>query len=139
MALLAVVARVTPWKPWPVIRTIIIFLLALGMGLVALLNLSEDKLETYLNTPWLLPTLCIAWAVVLVLTHIRHDAPTMFFKKHGPIPLRRGSREGKTSHESEHAQPMVSNMDSSTSYSGAAGMPYEYQPAPQSRPNNDYV
>ncbi|PTB40264.1 uncharacterized protein TrAFT101_004682 [Trichoderma asperellum] len=138
MCLLAVVARVTPWKPWPVIRTIIIFLLALGMGLVALLNLNNDKLSAYLNTPWLLPTLCIAWAVVLFLTHIRHDAP-VFFKRHGPIPMRRGSREDKMSHESEHTQPMVSNMDGSTSYSGAAGMPYEYQPAPQTHPNNDYV
>lgn len=138
MCLLAVVARITPWKPWPIIRTIIIFLLALGMGLVALLNLNNDKLSAYLNTPWLLPTLCIAWAVVLVLTHIRHDAP-MFFKRHGPIPMRRGSREGKTSHESENAQPMVSSMGGPTSYSGAAGMPYEYQPAPQPHPNNDYV
>ncbi|RFU75351.1 hypothetical protein TARUN_6897 [Trichoderma arundinaceum] len=131
MVILSVVARVTPWKPWPVIRTIIYLLLALAMGLLALLNLNEDKLESYLNTPWLLPTLCIAWTVVLILTHIRHDAP-LFFRKHGPLPLRRGSRENKSSDESEHAQPMVANMAEPTSYSGAAGMPYDYRPAPSS-------
>ncbi|PON22882.1 hypothetical protein TGAM01_v208137 [Trichoderma gamsii] len=138
MTLLAVVARVTPWKPWPVIRTIIIFLLALGMGLVALLRTNDDKLNAYLDTPWLLPTLCIAWGVVLILTHVPHDAP-IFFKRHGPIPMRRRSREDKTSSESEHAQPMVSNMQGPTSYSGASGMPYEYRPAPQPPHNNDYV
>lgn len=138
MTLLAVVARVTPWKPWPVIRTILIFLLALGMALVALLRLNDDRLNTYLDTPWLLPTLCLAWAAVLVLTHVPHDAP-IFFKRHGPIPMRRRSREDKTSLESEHAQPMVSNMEGSTSCSGATGMPYEYRPAPQPHANNDYV
>jgi hypothetical protein len=138
MTILAVVARVTPWKPWPVIRTILILLLALGMGLVALLRLNEDSLDTYLNTAWLLPTLCIAWGVVLVLTHIRHDTP-FFFKRHGPNPMRRRSREGKVSSESEHGQPMVGNLGGPTSYSGVSGMPYEYQPAPQPHPNNDYV
>lgn len=138
MVLLAVVARVTPWKPWPVIRTIVIFLLALGMALVALLRLNDDRLSAFLTTPWLLPTLCLAWAAVLVLTHVPHDAP-VFFKRHGPIPMHRRSREDKMSSESEHAQPMVSNMDGSTSYTGATGMPYEYRPAPQPHPGNDYV
>lgn len=138
MTLLAIVARVTPWKPWPVIRTILVLLLALGMGLVALLRLNENRLTAYLATPWLLPTLCIAWGLVLVLTHIPHDAP-LFFKRHGPIPMRRRSREDKLSLESEHAQPMVTNMEESTSYSGATGMPYEYRPAPQPHLRNDYV
>ncbi|KAH6608302.1 hypothetical protein Trco_004615 [Trichoderma cornu-damae] len=81
---------------WPMIRTIIYLLLALAMGLVALLNLNEEKLESYLNTPWLLPTLCIVWALVLLHTRIHHDAP-LFFSKHSPMPLRRGSREAKSS------------------------------------------
>lgn len=138
MVLLSIVARVTPWKPWPVIRSIVYLLLALGMSLVALLNLNEDKLDTFLNTPWLLPTLCIAWILVLLLTHIHHHAP-LFFKKHTPIPLRRGSNDVKSSNNSEHAQPMVSNMEGSTSYAGAGGVPYDYRPAPQTQQGNDYV
>ncbi|KAK1239312.1 hypothetical protein MKX07_008800 [Trichoderma sp. CBMAI-0711] len=138
MVLLSVVARVTPWKPWHVIRTIIYFLLALGMALTALLNLNSDQLDRYLSTPWLLPTLCIAWGIVLLLTHIRRDTP-LFFKDGSPRPLRRGTNQSESNNDSEHAQPMVSNIDGSTSYSGAAGMPYGYQPAPQSQPGHDYV
>jgi hypothetical protein len=108
------------------------------MGLVALLNFNENDMDTFLNTPWLLPTLCIAWAIVLVLTHIRRETP-LFFNKHSPMPLRRGSREGKSSQESEHGQPMVANLEGSTSYSGAEVMPYAYQPAPQPHAGNDYV
>ncbi|TFA98417.1 hypothetical protein CCMA1212_009865 [Trichoderma ghanense] len=138
MVLLSVVARVTPWKPWHVIRTVIYFLLALGMALTALLNLNSDQLDRYLSTPWLLPTLCIAWAIVLLLTHIRRDTP-LFFKGGSPRPLRRGTNQSESNNDSEHAQPMVSNMEGSTSYSGAAGMPYEYHPAPQSQPGHEYV
>ncbi|EHK16258.1 uncharacterized protein TRIVIDRAFT_164235, partial [Trichoderma virens Gv29-8] len=138
MVLLSIVARVTPWKPWPVIRSIVYFLLALGMGLVALLNLNEDKLDTYLSTPWLLPTLCIAWTVVLLLTHIHHDIP-LFFNRRSPVPGRRGSNGSKSNSDSEHAQPMVSNMEGATSYTGASGTPYGYQPAPQPHPGSEYV
>ncbi|KAL6817573.1 hypothetical protein V8C40DRAFT_76136 [Trichoderma camerunense] len=137
MVLLSIIARVTPWKPWPVIRSIIYLLLALGMGLVALLNLSDDKLNTFLNTPWLLPTLCIAWTVVLLLTHIHHDIP-LFFNRRSPRPGRRDTMETKSNNDSEHAQPMVHNMDDSTSYAGA-GMHHGYQPAPQAQHGSEYV
>ncbi|KAL7943644.1 hypothetical protein V8C42DRAFT_346567 [Trichoderma barbatum] len=138
MVLLSIVARVTPWKPWPVIRTIIYFLLSLGIGLVALLNFNADELMTYLFGPWLLPTICIAWTVVLILTHI-HEGPPLFFKRRSPIPTRRGSNGSKSNSDSEHAQPMVSNMEGSTSYTGTTGTPYEYRPTPQPQSGNDYV
>ncbi|KAL6792179.1 hypothetical protein GGI42DRAFT_364747 [Trichoderma sp. SZMC 28013] len=137
MVILSIIARVTPWKPWPVIRSIIYMLLALGMGLVALLNLSEDKLSAFLYTPWLLPTLCIAWTVVLLLTHIHHDIP-LFFNRRSPHPGRRESSGSKSNNDSEHAQPMVTNMHDSTSYTGA-GMHHGYQPAPQTQHGGDYV
>ncbi|KAH0523048.1 hypothetical protein TsFJ059_008102 [Trichoderma semiorbis] len=137
MVLLSIIARVTPWKPWPVIRSIIYLLLALGMGLVALLNLNDDKLSAFLNTPWLLPTLCIAWTVVLLLTHIHHDIP-LFFNRRSPRPGRRDTMETKSNNDSEHAQPMVHNMDDSTSYAGT-GMHHGYQPAPQAQHGSEYV
>ncbi|KAL7905093.1 hypothetical protein GGI35DRAFT_489308 [Trichoderma velutinum] len=137
MVLLSIIARVTPWKPWPVIRTIVYFLLALGMGLVALLNLNEDKLSAYLNTPWLLPTLCIAWTVVLLLTHIHHNIP-LFFNRRSPRPGRRDTSGSKASNDSEHAQPMVTNMDDSTAYTGA-GTHHGYRPAPQTQHGGEYV
>ncbi|KAL7904004.1 hypothetical protein GGI35DRAFT_490891 [Trichoderma velutinum] len=102
----------------------------LGTGLVALLNLIDDKRTTYLVSPWLLPTICIVWTVVLVLTHI-HEGPPLF-KKRSLAPGHRGYNGYRPKNYSEHAQPMVSNMESSNSYTGSSGMPYGYQPAPQS-------
>lgn len=75
MVVLSIISHIRPWRPWPLARTIINILLALGMGLVATLYYSDDHLLIYLYSPWLLPTICIVWFTVLVLTHI-HNAPS---------------------------------------------------------------
>jgi hypothetical protein len=93
MTLLTIVSRQTPWKPWPIVRTIINGLLAVGVGLVSLLVLSLDWLGDYLNTPWLLPTICLVWLIVLLLTHT-HSAPPLFFKRSTTFPRHRATRVG---------------------------------------------
>lgn len=75
MVVLAILSQVRPWRPWPLARAIINMLLAVGMGLVATLYYSTDNLENYLVSPWLLPTICLVWFTVLVLTHV-HNAPS---------------------------------------------------------------
>ncbi|KFH43697.1 hypothetical protein ACRE_055110 [Hapsidospora chrysogenum ATCC 11550] len=75
MVVLAILSQVRPWRPWPLARAIINMLLAVGLGLVATLYYSTDKLENYLVSPWLLPTICLVWFTVLVLTHV-HNAPS---------------------------------------------------------------
>ncbi|KAG5921727.1 hypothetical protein E4U53_003767 [Claviceps sorghi] len=83
MSALSIVARRTPWKPWPIIRLVILVLLAIGTGLVSLLwfdgppsdGPEDDSTETdrclqYLATPWVLLTIFIVYTVALVLTHI---------------------------------------------------------------------
>jgi hypothetical protein len=75
MVMFTIISRIRPWRPWPLARTIINMLFAVGMGLVATLYYSGNSLENYLNSPWLLPTICLVWFAVLVLTHI-HNAPS---------------------------------------------------------------
>ncbi|KAG5915615.1 hypothetical protein E4U42_007965 [Claviceps africana] len=83
MAVLSIVARRTPWKPWPIIRLVILVLLAIGTGLVSLLWFDgppsdgpqdapprTDRCLEYLATPWVLLTIFIVYTVVLILTHI---------------------------------------------------------------------
>ncbi|KAG5981132.1 hypothetical protein E4U55_003268, partial [Claviceps digitariae] len=83
MATLSIVARMTPWKPWPIIRLVILFLLAIGTGLVSLLWFDDltpeeeaddearvDRCLQYLATPWVLITIFVVYTVVLILTHI---------------------------------------------------------------------
>ncbi|KAM4066432.1 Low temperature requirement A [Hirsutella rhossiliensis] len=70
MMFLAIIARTTPLKPWPIIRLTIIFLLALGTSLTALLFYSPQKAFDFLQTLWVLPVITFVWAIVLVVTHI---------------------------------------------------------------------
>ncbi|KAK2589928.1 hypothetical protein QQS21_012391 [Conoideocrella luteorostrata] len=83
MAVLSVVSRTTRWKPWPIIRLVILIILAIGTGLVSLLWYAGptaeqvendvgavDRCLSYLETPWVLITIFVVYTVVLVLTHI---------------------------------------------------------------------
>lgn len=57
-------------KVWPIVRAVTIFLLALGVGLVALLYYQPAKLADFINSPWVIPAITFVWTVILVLTHI---------------------------------------------------------------------
>ncbi|KAK9442403.1 Low temperature requirement A [Metarhizium brunneum] len=70
MVLLTIVARTTPFKPWPIARLAIILLLGLGTGLVATLWYDDQKLGVFLATPWVLPTITFVWAAIFILTHL---------------------------------------------------------------------
>ncbi|KAI9158282.1 hypothetical protein HJFPF1_06274 [Paramyrothecium foliicola] len=75
MTILSAITRKTRWKTWPIIRTTINLLLSIGIGLVALLDYDVEKRDSYLASPWLLPTICITQFVMLMLTHVRSDGP----------------------------------------------------------------
>ncbi|POR37941.1 Uncharacterized protein TPAR_01861 [Tolypocladium paradoxum] len=84
MIMLTLVARTTPLKSWPIIRLVIIFLLALGMSLTALLWFDINRCNEFLRTPWVLPTITLVWTIVLVITHINREGIkriTHFFKR----------------------------------------------------------
>ncbi|EXU96235.1 hypothetical protein X797_010735 [Metarhizium robertsii] len=70
MVLLTIIARTTPFKPWPIARLAIILLLGLGTGLVATLWYDDEKLGVFLGTPWVLPTITFVWAAIFILTHL---------------------------------------------------------------------
>ncbi|PHH90042.1 hypothetical protein CDD83_4668 [Cordyceps sp. RAO-2017] len=73
LATLLIILRTLPRKVWPLIRLAIIYALALGTGLVALLWFNETLLEAFLTGPWVLPTLTLVWGTMLVLTHINGE------------------------------------------------------------------
>jgi hypothetical protein len=108
MAIMSIISRTTRWKPWPIIRLIILVILALGTGLVSILWFTSPAAEDedadlqvgeagdacfrYISTPWVLLTIFIVYTVVLVLTHIgghgehsKHAPRNLFsFKKTRP-------------------------------------------------------
>ncbi|KAI1855823.1 hypothetical protein JX265_012086 [Neoarthrinium moseri] len=66
------------WSTFVMFRTALFFLMGLGLSLVSLLARSSTHGLTYLLTPWLLPTICIVFFVVLLLTHLPHPPPLFF-------------------------------------------------------------
>lgn len=87
MIILAIVARTSRFKTWPIIRLTILFLLALGTSLTALLYFNSTEAFSFLLTLWVLPTITFVWAIVLVMTHINGDN----FRRHVPLFTRRES------------------------------------------------
>ncbi|PHH70531.1 hypothetical protein CDD80_5951 [Ophiocordyceps camponoti-rufipedis] len=70
MIALAILARTTPFKTWPIIRLAIISGLALGTGMTSILFFNHDRVFKFLLSPWVLPTLAFVWTVTIILTHI---------------------------------------------------------------------
>lgn len=70
MIMLTIIARTTPFKVWPIVRLIIIFLLAIGTGLVATLWYNAGRLDTFLSSAWVMPIITLVWVVIAILTHI---------------------------------------------------------------------
>lgn len=81
MVVLTVLARTTPLKRWPVVRLVIILLLALGIGLTATLFFNEMAIFTLLESPWVMPPITLAWTVALILTHVNGEG----VKRHAHI------------------------------------------------------
>ncbi|CAH0023770.1 unnamed protein product [Clonostachys rhizophaga] len=70
MVLLTIVARTRRYTAWQIARLIIVSALGLGVGLTATLWFNDDRFEDFLGRSWVLPTVTIVWAVILIITHI---------------------------------------------------------------------
>ncbi|PFH62850.1 hypothetical protein XA68_11631 [Ophiocordyceps unilateralis] len=73
MIALAILARTTPIKTWPIIRLVIIACLALGLGLTSILFFNQSRVFTFLLSPWVLPTIALVWTATIILTHVNGE------------------------------------------------------------------
>ncbi|KAH7160951.1 hypothetical protein EDB81DRAFT_332783 [Dactylonectria macrodidyma] len=80
MTLLTIVARTKSWSKWGIFRTGIFLALGVGLSLVSTIHFNQTAAYNYKNSPWLLPTICLVWFLVLAITHIRNPPP-LFFKR----------------------------------------------------------
>lgn len=74
MTLLTIATHIAPWRPWSIIRTIIMVLISIGLGSVSAIYYNNSHKQNYLNSPWLVPTITLGWLMVLVLAHA-HNFP----------------------------------------------------------------
>ncbi|EFY84854.1 hypothetical protein MAC_09106 [Metarhizium acridum CQMa 102] len=123
MVLLTIIARTTPFKPWPIARLAIILLLGLGTGLVATLWYEpEDRLEEFLWSPWVLPTITFVWAAIFILTHLNGQGI-----KRNKDRLRRRKAGGSLRNEADMAMTPSSQWSQGHNKSTAYGRSSETQ------------
>jgi hypothetical protein len=91
MVFMYAITKRRDWTPFITFRTVLFMLLGLGLALVDLITKNEERVDNYLFTPWLLPTICIVFFVVLLLTHLPH--PSSLFS----LRRRRGAKTGGNS------------------------------------------
>ena len=98
MNLLFIVSRTKKFTLFNYVRIGLNMLLALGLCLVTLLGLNENDMDAYNNTPWIMPTICLTFFIVLVVNHLPHPSRFSFFRSRG-----RHSDEG-TAFLGEHSR-----------------------------------
>ncbi|KAH8892634.1 hypothetical protein GQ53DRAFT_781293 [Thozetella sp. PMI_491] len=76
--ILFVVSRTEVWRPWHYIRTAINILMGIGLCLVSLVLKNTDMAANYGPTPWVLPTACLTFFVMLIFNHLPHPPPVLF-------------------------------------------------------------
>lgn len=72
MVIMFALARKQGWMPFVIFRTTLFGLMGLGLALVELISKNEERAMNYLGTPMLLPTICVVFFVVLLLSHLPH-------------------------------------------------------------------
>ncbi len=138
MNLLFVVSRTKKFTPFNYVRTGLNVLLALGLCLVTLLGVNETAMDNYNGTPWILPTICLTFFVVLIINHLPHpsrfwarsrgrhnDEGTAFLGEHSRKRSDEASAKAPIYHvtQSYHNAPNQENAtgyDNATAYSNNA-------------------
>lgn len=63
------------------VRVALNFLIGIGLCLVSLIQLNDDRAAAFQSTPMVLPTIMIVFFVVLIINHLPKDLPVFFNKK----------------------------------------------------------
>lgn len=89
MNVLFIFSRTRKWSIFNYFRVGTNFLVGLTLCLVALVSLNKEEAWRFTDTPWVLPTICLAFFFVLVLNHLPKKTP-LFFRgrpKEGTAPV----------------------------------------------------
>ncbi|ORY57580.1 uncharacterized protein BCR38DRAFT_528055 [Pseudomassariella vexata] len=70
MTTLYIIAKDDGWTKFDVLRTMFAVDVAIGLGLVCLVAKDDDTAESFLGSPWMLPTMTICYFAVLVVSYI---------------------------------------------------------------------
>ncbi|KAH8912512.1 hypothetical protein BR93DRAFT_933503 [Coniochaeta sp. PMI_546] len=132
MNLLLIASRTKRWTPWNYTRAALNFLFGVGFCLVSLIQFNDQHAWEFQSSPWVLPTLLIAFFTVLVLNHLPHPPP-VFFKRvdaaeRKPVAGGRTSSWDVVGHLGYRNRRDHDKVDSAVSTSPAQGTGYEARP-----------
>ncbi|KAI5921689.1 hypothetical protein F4810DRAFT_712308 [Camillea tinctor] len=82
------------WTPFNSLRIAVFFLTGLALALLALLSTDAARGNAFLQSPWLLPTLCLVFFAVLALTHVPRPPPLFFVRRRGIADKKDGRVDG---------------------------------------------
>lgn len=129
MNLLLIASRTKRWTAWNYTRAALNFLFGLGFCLVSLIQLNDDRAWAFQSSPWVLPTLLIAFSTVLLLNHLPHPPPVFFRRRDDAAKT--AAQQGRTSswdvvgHLGYRSRRDHDKMDVAVSTSPARGTGYE--------------
>lgn len=72
LTIMHIISKQRGWTPFNLFRTAICIALALGLALTTLVATNEDAINTFMGSPWMLPTITLSYFAALVLTHLPH-------------------------------------------------------------------
>jgi hypothetical protein len=132
MNLLLIASRTKRWTPWNYTRAAFNFLFGIGLCLVSLIQLNAERAWDFQNSPWVLPTLLIAFFTVLVVNHLPRPPPIFFRKRDaaGPEPAVGGhtSSWDAVGHLGYRSRRAHDKSDSVVYANPAQGTGYEARP-----------
>ncbi|KAI6080954.1 hypothetical protein F4821DRAFT_250381 [Hypoxylon rubiginosum] len=110
MTIMHVISKRRGWTPFNIFRTVVCIAIAIVLALLTILASNEDAVfseasyTSFVGSVWMLPTVTIAYFVVLVLTHIPH--PSGWCMGH----LRRGSYKEVKGQKEAHDGHVLNEM-----------------------------
>ncbi|KAK8138327.1 hypothetical protein PG984_001707 [Apiospora sp. TS-2023a] len=72
LTIMHIISKQRGWTPFNLFRTAICIALALGLALTTLVATNEVAVDTFMGSPWMLPTITLSYFTALVLTHLPH-------------------------------------------------------------------
>ncbi|KAM3561101.1 hypothetical protein ARSEF4850_003374 [Beauveria asiatica] len=71
LVMMALVSRMAPLGRLPRLRFVICILFGVGIALTSVIFFAPDKADSFLDSPWPIPTVLFGWLIVTALVHIR--------------------------------------------------------------------
>ncbi|KAK8055989.1 hypothetical protein PG993_001216 [Apiospora rasikravindrae] len=72
LTLMHFISKQRGWTPFNIARTGVCVALALGPALITTVATNEDAVDTFMGSPWMLPTVTLSYFTALVITHLPH-------------------------------------------------------------------